>query len=571
LEEDTMFGRIGRVAARCGGIGAVGLALGVAGPNADTAAPAASTLFPASLRAEAQQILDVHASLLSNATRIALGMAASGRRELIPAYPAREDPVSRSRALLRAQAVDTGPLSDGAIANASANVRVNDPAEDSHEYEQTTQSETSIAVSGAHVAVGFNDSQNGLVAAVAGDDLAGYAYSTDAGATFTDGGALPNAPGFINLGDPWLTTDATGVMYYANLGLSINTGSLEVVVSRSTDGGRTWSLPAVASTGTPGIYFADKDALVAGAGPQRTGSALYAAWDDFSLPGSGAGGGGGGGGAPRFGLAVSHSYDGGRTWQLRYADRIKPGTGCSFGQYIGADPVVDNATGILYLAAERIDVSDPTCGDQAPQTTFSERCFVSLDGGNTFTRGTTIAIVNPVASPIVLGATSAMRDAEFPSMVVRGGVLAVAWNDTSPSGGAQVRLAQSSDGGRRWSSVFVTSGPGQRIQPALSSDASGLHLLYYRVNPNLTLDVIAADSPDAHTWTFTRVNTQSFRGVENNPQFDPLIVPTYMGDYISNVSDGTHRYFAWGDDRDVVVDFLWPRGRLDPDVFFAGG
>src|SRR2546426_1062735 len=39
------------------------------------------------------------------------------------------------------------------------NVRVNDPAKDSNQIDQTTQSETSIAVSGSNVAVGYNDSQ----------------------------------------------------------------------------------------------------------------------------------------------------------------------------------------------------------------------------------------------------------------------------------------------------------------------------------------------------------------------------------------------------------------------------
>ena len=42
-----------------------------------------------------------------------------------------------------------------------------------------------------------------------------------------------------------------------------------------------------------------------------------------------------------------------------------------------------------------------------------------------------------------------------------------------------------------------------------------------------------------------------------------------MGDYIANVSDGSHQYFAWGDNRDTVTDFLYPNGRSDPDVFFA--
>jgi hypothetical protein len=32
---------------------------------------------------------------------------------------------------------------------------------------------------------------------------------------------------------------------------------------------------------------------------------------------------------------------------------------------------------------------------------------------------------------------------------------------------------------------------------------------------------------------------------------------------------GTHTYLAWGDNRDIVKNFLWPSRRHDPDVFFA--
>jgi hypothetical protein len=43
------------------------------------------------------------------------------------------------------------------------NVRVNDPARDRHQQDQTTQSETTIAVAGRNVAVGYNDSQQSLL------------------------------------------------------------------------------------------------------------------------------------------------------------------------------------------------------------------------------------------------------------------------------------------------------------------------------------------------------------------------------------------------------------------------
>src|SRR5438094_5724471 len=121
------------------------------------------------------------------------------------------------------------------------NVRVNNPANDTHQTDQTTKSETSIAVSGSNVAVGYNTSSHTLLFLTAGSNRSGYAYSTDGGRTFTDGGALPNAPGNVNFGDPWLASDSTGNMYYSTLAIDANTGFLVVGLSRSTDGGKTWT------------------------------------------------------------------------------------------------------------------------------------------------------------------------------------------------------------------------------------------------------------------------------------------------------------------------------------------
>ena len=42
-----------------------------------------------------------------------------------------------------------------------------------------------------------------------------------------------------------------------------------------------------------------------------------------------------------------------------------------------------------------------------------------------------------------------------------------------------------------------------------------------------------------------------------------------MGDYIANVGDGHRQYFAWGDNRDRVPNWLYPNGRHDPNVDFA--
>jgi hypothetical protein len=444
-----------------------------------------------------------------------------------------------------------------------ANVRVNAPSTDRHQVDQTTQSETTIAVAGRHVAVGFNDSQQALLALTDGLDLTGFGYSDDGGRTFRDGGTLPNPPAFVNLGDPWMAADRSGRMYYATLTYGGNAGNLEVAVSRSGDGGRTWAIPVLASPNDDSLfYLGDKEALTTGRDPAiASRDDVYVAWDDFVADESG---------TAFNGLPVARSTDHGASWSLHYADKIVTDpSSCSFGQYIGAQPLVDPADGTLFVAAEKIFVDDPECS--GGDVTFSEVVFRSTDGGTSFGPGHTIASVTP-ATPtgaLELGPGELVRTIEFPTLALQGGTLWAAWNDGG-TGRSHIRLARSHDAGRTWSTSQVTRGTTDEIQPALSADADGLHLAYYRRNADDTLDTVLADSTDDGVhFTAAAVTSRPFPGVVTVPQFDPQIAFAYMGDYIANVSAGGRVYLAWGDNRDVVRNFMHPAGRHDPDVFFA--
>ena len=454
------------------------------------------------------------------------------------------------------------------------NVRVNNPANDTHQTDQTTQSETSVAVSGLNVAVGYNNSQHGLLFLTAGGDLTGYAYSSDGGQTFTDGGVLPNAPGNVNLGDPWLASDSIGAMYFSTLTIEGASGNLLVGVSRSADGGKTWT-PAAAIPPPPAqcggkgcgqiFYLADKDALTTGPG---TGN-LYDVWDDFTVdPNTG---------FPQTGLPVAHSADGGQTWTVTYASKLPmfdPSLiSCSFNQYIGAQPLV--AGGIVFDAAEFMSVNDPNCTG-AP-VTFSEVIFASRDGGSTWSAGAVIPITPSTPQGLgvfVLGPGQYMRNIEFPVLASFKNSVYMAWNDGGDgSGHSHIRLAQLDGSGQLVNTSFVTSGSNDEVQPALSAD-SALHIAYYQISTdaagNGQLDVLVSNSNSSgKSFKVQRVTSQSFPGVFTLPQFDPIIGSTYMGDYIANVSDGQHQYIAWGDNRDIVTNFLWSNGRHDPDVFFA--
>jgi hypothetical protein len=476
---------------------------------------------------------------------------ASGDRQLTPgsAKPATVTPASGG----------TAPASPR-----FTNVRVNNPALDTHQLDQTTQSETTVAVAGSNVVVGYNDSQQGLLFLTAGASLAGYAYSTDGGASFTDAGALPNAGDFVNLGDPWMATDRAGNVYYGNLAFDALNFNLDIAVAKSTDGGKTFGAPVPTYRPPYEIFYSgDKDAIATGPDPTvKTRDNVYAVWDDFSFDSNT--------GEAFTGLPVARSTDGGRSWQITYADKFPLDlSGCSFQQYIGAVPLADKSDGTLYVAAEKLAVDDPDCTGQPP-VVRSEVIFRSTDGGVTFGPGVTISGVTESVPDglLFLGPGRYMRNLELPTIAQRGSTLYVAWNDGA-HGKSHIRLATSTDAGQTWNVSFATHGTGDELQPALSADNTGIHLLYYQRNMDNTLDVLVGNSPNGVAFNTKRVTTTSFRGTLTVPQFDPLIAFGYMGDYIANVSDGTHEYFAWGDNRNTVRGFLYPDGREDPDVFLA--
>ncbi len=144
------------------------------------------------------------------------------------------------------------------VATVGANVRLNNTAGDPA---GTTNAETSIAAHGSQIVGGWNDGLNFGVS----PGNSGYAYSSNGGATFTDGG-VPPVPAGSNAryeGDPSLTVDNAGNFYYANLytpdgslsGISVNRGNF-------SGASFSWNLPTLPVTPTA-TDFLDKEWIAA--------------------------------------------------------------------------------------------------------------------------------------------------------------------------------------------------------------------------------------------------------------------------------------------------------------------
>mgnify|MGYP000262282870 CR=1 FL=1 len=146
-----------------------------------------------------------------------------------------------------------------------------------------------------------NGSARGLLAAL----------SLDGGATWTlsqapfaecNGGTAANGGAFLRATDPWVTFSPDGTAYQMALatnGSSFTAGSSNAMtVSRSSDGGRTWSNPVSLIT-DGGAFFNDKNAITADPHDARF---VYAVWDRLQQSVNG----------PAY---FARTTDGGATWE----------------------------------------------------------------------------------------------------------------------------------------------------------------------------------------------------------------------------------------------------------------
>ena len=114
------------------------------------------------------------------------------------------------------------------------------------------QSETTIAVNGDAIVVGYNDIRGFMITP---NSVTGYSYSTDGGATWTDGGQLPSLGSTDEIfGDPdvktWTDTES-GIDYFFMSSIYTTPGGMNsLCIHVSTDGGVTWSTPREVTSAT---------------------------------------------------------------------------------------------------------------------------------------------------------------------------------------------------------------------------------------------------------------------------------------------------------------------------------
>lgn len=435
------------------------------------------------------------------------------------------------------------------------NVEVNNPSADGNSP-QNTQSETSVAQSGSDVVVGFNDS-TGYNANTGTGCFTGYAYSSNSGASFTDGGCIPFPSGGAGLGDPSVVADpnAPGTFYFGQLTMDAN-GAEYVGVSKSTDGGVTWSQPVAASPKvTPGIFgvpFQDKDWISAGINPSNhSQTILYASWSHFTLT--------------SVSIQVSTSTNGGSTWS-------SPITLQSSGVGVqGSNTVEDPVSGKAYAFWEGFGSGN----------TRNISYSISTNGGvswsaakvlGTFQDGTNATVncggVSENVIQFIPGDTvHVARNNSFPAAAVdpsNGNVYVVA--NAKVNGHVNIGIASSNNGGSTWHIQLVAPNTQVQFQPWVSVDSQGVHVQYYQLTGSSsgTFGLNGVNGTRAVPPIFGSpfaVSSTTFGPAQTNPNADPVVAACYMGDYNQLASNGSIITYVWGDNRNYSVS--------GPDVWSA--
>jgi len=456
---------------------------------------------------------------------------------------------------------------------------VNDPSTDLDfsGFDGISQSETSTAMCGNQVVVGFNDSGSELQTLFSGPgglSFSGAAVSSDRGATFEDIGFVNPGSNFTNfvLGDPVLMCTNSSTFYYTQLfSLGDFTAPLTgIAISKSTDGGNTWGDPIAAvsknasSFSAPG-HFLDKNwSAIDPSNPLR----IFVSYTDFDSSGTSATCGT----QPRAAIEMVVSTDGGQT----FGNPIAVDEQCG-NNAVQASHVAVSSKGTAYIAWERFTATATelrvatftSAGKLMPSVLVDQRVL----GGDVFLSGEIGARVEQdlqgefrdlVALDLAVDHSGSRNDGTVylvwddgrnKSISDIAAVESVNQNAAFITGGAysftDIFISRSTDGASFTAATQVNRdrqpvhgrAGHDHFQPAIAVDSTGrVGVCWYdrRNDPeNFNIERFCAVSENgAAHWEESRIKGTTFAPVH---RLDFLVNPAYMGDYDGLTSDFSGR------------------------------
>ena len=288
------------------------------------------------------------------------------------------------------------------------------------------------------------------------------------------GGTVSNGGDYDRATDPWVTFSPDGTAYQCSVSFDDAQGRAvsAVLVSRSSDGGRSWGAAVAVQRDDNPDVFNDKESITAD--PKDSG-AVYVVWD--RLTGQTNADPALGSGPAMLARLLNGSW---QKAQILY------------------DPGMDAQT----IANQIVVMPDGTLVDlfvvitQESSRNPSQRIAVarSTDKGATWSGPIVVGELLPVGVEDPRTRTPVRSGAVVPAIAVDpvGGKLYAAWEDARFSNGLRdgIALSVSADGGLSWSApVQVDQDGAAAFTPALAVTRGGkLGLTYYEVEPDFSGD-----------------------------------------------------------------------------------
>ena len=364
-----------------------------------------------------------------------------------------------------------------------------------------------------------NGSSRGIVAAV----------TFDAGATWTRVApryTLCSGGTYERASDPWIDFSPDGTAWLSALvttGASFTAKSINaIVVSRSGDGGMTWSAPYEIIRDSGATFFNDKEAITADPFDARF---AYVAWDRLQ-------------GSARGPAYFSRTTDGGASWEAPRAI-YDPGSGQqTIGNLIR---VLPDGT-LVNLLTHLFGIADGD-EDKASAPPPALEVLRSTDRGTTWSAPIRVASYLPAGAMDPFTRVPIRDGTPIAAMAVApDGALYVAWQDARMSPDPErddILLSRSADGGLTWSTpVRVNGVPGKSaFAPQVHVAADGtIGVTYF----DLRSDTLAAESLLADYWIARSRDGLTWTESHVAGPFDLLAAPFaggyFLGDYMGLAS-----------------------------------
>lgn len=388
----------------------------------------------------------------------------------------------------------------------------------------------------------------------------GTYYSLDGGRSWHDSGLLPGFGSYATTSDVSIVFSSSGTAYVAVLACSGDPcpgdGTRSgVFVSRSTDGGKTFSAPVAVFLDTTGSFFSDKPWIAVDQSKGQTAGSIYVAWNldptanssscaDPDMAPRRARAASQDAGNPTGGIVIARSTDGGHTFSppLTLAKFTNSRSG------IGAIPAVgpDGRVSVVF---------DSIACDSGQVGTID--LATSTDGGATFSAAR--AIVQDLTPLPFHLRNGTFRNITMPALAVSpvNGSMVVAWADMR-NGDADILAQSSKDGGKTWSKITRVNndrvGNGKdHFQPALAVSPNGTYTCAWfdrRYDPHNRLvdEVIAQSRSDGRTFGRNiRVTRKSWDPAIGAPEPEGKKSNTFIGDYQALAVDNKAAHPLWND------------------------